>query len=79
MLNYGGSQAIDGKPEAFTRLLAEAIFDSLQRYERALTGMKLLPILGDMGDVSDMGDIEVLQEDPQVLSTTVQNNRDNTV
>jgi hypothetical protein len=58
-------------------LLAEATFVNLQKYERDLTGVKLLPILGDMGDMGDVEVFEELQEDPRMLSTTVQNTRDN--
>jgi hypothetical protein len=44
------------KPGTFTRLLAEAKFASLQKYEKALTtGAKLLPTLGDLFDIGDVG------------------------
>ena len=47
MFNEGVKEAINGRPETFTRLLAEAIFDSLQVYEKAL-GKQLLPTLDDL-------------------------------
>ena len=42
MFNYSVSLAIDGKTSTFTRLVAEAIFDTLQVYEKALD-ISLLP------------------------------------
>ena len=47
MFNEGVKEAINGRPETFTRLLAEAIFDSLQVHEKAL-GKQLLPTLDDL-------------------------------
>ena len=47
MFNEGVKEAINGRSETFTRLLAEAIFDSLQVYEKAL-GKQLLPTLDDL-------------------------------
>lgn len=56
MFNFGVSQAIDkGKPQTFTRLLAEASFNSLQMYEKALK-TKLLPTVTELNMVDGAED-----------------------
>ena len=58
MFNFGVSQAIDkNKPQTFTRLLAEATFNSLQMYEKALK-TKLLPTVSELNMTEGAEDFE---------------------
>ena len=58
MFNFGVSQAIDkNKLQTFTRLLAEATFNSLQMYEKALK-MNLLPTVSELNVVKGTEDFE---------------------